>query len=159
MVHWLPFLAQEEVIFVLSFARCNYPWISKEHCWTIDGEWRFNITNTSKWVKWCAASACAAEEAPQSSNSGWTGQFWLRGEVLWGPVGPHFTNLDSRFGMLTLSDLVCCHVASVVPLSLLIFQTVKLGLKFICLAGNKRLDYLLLLSKDQYHTHTFEILI
>ena len=66
-------------IFFFFLTRCNQPWISKEHCRIISGEWRFNITKKRKWVK-----CCAAEEAPQSSNPGWTGQLWLRGELPWG---------------------------------------------------------------------------
>lgn len=78
---WLiTFLSLKKVSFFLSFTRCKYSWISKEHCGIFNGEWRFPITNKRKWIECCTAGACAAEEAPQSSNSGWTGQLWLRGK-------------------------------------------------------------------------------
>lgn len=137
-VHWLPFLAQEKVSFLLSLTRCNYPRISKEHCGIIGGEWRFNSTKKRKWAKCCTAGACAAEEASESSNSVWTGQLWLRGEV---PRGP-----GSQSG-LRVQD---ANTRWPPP----IFQAVKLGLKLIGLARNKTEDYSLSLSKDQHNDHS-----
>lgn len=120
LVYWLPFLAWEKVTFCLSFARCDYPWTSKERCGILNGEWRFNITKERKWAECRTAGACAAEETPQSSHSGWAGQLWLRGES----VTACFTHLDSMFRTWALSDLVyspcclsCCLISSHLPVN------------------------------------------